>query len=298
MSSIIKIKILFAFVLSVIINCQNTYQEIFHNGLICKTGRIQSPIELSDENSKYSQEHVLTNIDYFNVNNVYVNFNERILKLFQNNQNSANWGNVNYKKDGYLSQFELIDIEFYYPAEHVIKSEGSVIVPDVEVKLIHKKNNFFYSSTNELRNYTEPNSYLIVSLLYKTNSLFSDNGFLTDLITVYNPTRSARLMRNVDLDSYGLIKNNRYYMYDGSFSYYPCDENVSYIVVKDIFTISENDVNDIISRYSSKYVTPFVNKAIAMPYGRPVYRNFITLNSFFVQYKYLLSLILLFFILI
>ena len=286
--------ILFVFFLSVIIKCQNTYQDIFNNGLTCKTGRIQSPIELSDESSKYSQEHLLTNIDYSTLNNVYVNFNDRILKVFQNDQNFPNFGNVIYKKNGYLSQFQLIDIEFYSPAEHRINSKGSLIAPDIEIKLIHKKIDNFYSTTNELRNFTEPNSYLIISLLYKTNSTFSDNGFLTDLIIVNNPTKSPMIMKSIDFDKYGLMNNNRYYMYDGSFSYFPCDENVSYIVVRDPFFINQSDVNNIISSYNNKYSSPDVNKAIAKPFGRPVYRNFITLNSFFTKYKTFLALIILF----
>lgn len=283
-----------ASIFSLIIECQNTYQEIFNSGLTCTTGRIQSPIELSDENSKYSQEHLITGVNYFSLTNLYVAFNERILKVFQSNVNNPNFGNTNYKKNGYLSQYELIDIEFYYPAEHRINVKGAVIIPDVEVKLIHKKNNLFSSSANENRNFTESNKYLIVSLLYKQNGTFSDNGFLSDLAFIYNPSKSPLVMKNIDLDNYNLIKNNRYYMYDGSFSYFPCDENVSYVVVKDIFSISPIDVNNISSRYVLKYANPSVNKAIAKPYGRPVYRNFVTVNSFFVQFKFLFAMILLF----
>lgn len=286
--------ILLSFIFTLIIQCQTTYQDIFNNGLTCRTGRIQSPIELSDQNSKYSQEHLITGVNYFSLNNLYVAFNERILKVFQNKVNSPDFGITNYKKNGYLSQYQLIDIEFYYPAEHRINIGGAVIIPDVEVKLIHKKNNLFFSSANEFRNFTEPNSYLIISLLYKQNATYSDNGFLSDLTIVYNPNRSPMLMKNIDFDSYNLIKNNRYYMYDGSFSYFPCDENVSYVVIKDIFSISSNDLNNIISRYNTKYSSPFVNKPIAKPYGRPVYRNFITLNSFSTKYKYFFALILLF----
>lgn len=282
-----------SFILSFLIECQNTYQQIFNNGLACNMGRIQSPIELSDETSKYSQENLLTSINYLSLNNLYVNLNERILKVFQNNAVSQNFGNINFKKNGYLSQFQLIDIEFYYPAEHNIKVGTSVVVPDVEVKLIHKKIKNFYSSANDLRNFTESNSYLIVSLLYKQKGTFSDNGFLSDLISVYNPTKSPILMKNIDLDKYNLIKSNRYYMYDGSFSYFPCDENVSYVVVKDLFSISGSDIGNIIEKYSTKYSSPFVNKAIAKPFGRPVYRNFVTLNSFYVQYKFFFALIIL-----
>lgn len=294
----IKHKLIFTVVsiLSLIIKCQNTYQEIFNNGLTCKTGRIQSPLELSDVASNYSQENLITNINYLSLNNLYVALNERILKVFQGNVNAQNFGNINFKKNGYLSQYQLIDIEFYYTAEHFIKEGGSAIVPDVEVKLIHKKSNKFSSSANQNRNFTESNSYLIVSLLYKQNATFSDNGFLTDLIGVYNPTKSPMLMKNVDLDKYNLIESNRYYMYDGSFSYFPCDEDVSYVVVKDLFSIRENDLNKIVTIYSNKYSSPFVNKAIAKPYGRPIYRNFVTLNSIYVQFKYFFALIILIFL--
>ncbi len=280
------------FILSFIIKCQTTYQDTFNNGLTCKTGRIQSPIELSDESSIHSDGYSLTTVNYLSLNSLYLGFNERILKVSQNNVDSPNFGRVNYKKNGYLSQYQLIDIEFYYPAEHNIKVKGSVVVPEIEVKLIHKKNIKFFSSVNENRNFTEANSYLIVSLLYKNTATLSDNGFLSDFLTLYNPTKSPMMMKNIDLDKYNLIRSNRYYMYDGSFSYFPCDENVSYIVVKDLFFVSQTDINTIVSRYLTKYSSPYVNKAIAEPFGRPVFRNFVTLNSFIIQYKLLFTLII------
>lgn len=283
-----------AFILSLIIECQNTYQEIFNNGLTCKTGRIQSPIELSDEISNFSQESLITGVNYLTLNNLYVDFNERILKVFQSNENSPNFGSIIFKKNGYFSQYDLIDIEFYNTAEHRLNVKGKVFYPDIEIKLIHMRNNKFSSSANENRNFTESNSFLIISLLYQQNAFFSDNGFLTDLINTYSSAKSPFMMKNIDLDKYNFIKNNRYYMYDGSFSYFPCDENVSYVVIKDLFSITPFDFENIRSIYMTKYSSPFVNKTIANLYGRPVLRNFITLNSFFVQFKFLFVLILLF----
>lgn len=291
-------KITIAFIIAALYRCQTFYQDVFNKGPACMNGRLQSPIDLSDENSKYSQEDILTSINYFSFPNLFLNFNEKgILQVYQSSVNSAVLGTVNYKKRGYLSQFELINIEIYYPAEHRIKIGGSLVSPDVEIKLIHKKNKLFSSSVNQLRNFTEPNSYLIVSLLYKQNATTSDNGFLTDLNILYNPTKSAMIMKNIDLGNYGLIKNHKYYMYDGSFSSYPCDENVSYVVVQNLFSISSNDVENIKSKYSTKWANGQVNKQISSIYGRPVYRNFITSTSNFIKENFIFALALILLIL-
>jgi len=287
-----------AFLLVIKIESQNTYQEIFNNSPACKNGRIQSPILLSDVTSKYDQESIVTSVNYNSLNDIYVNFNERILKVFQNDNSQPNFGNVNYRKRGYLSNYQLIDIEFYYPGEHRIQEGNNIIVPDIEVKLIHKKNLKFSSTTNFYRNFTEPNSYLIISLLYKQNyTLNSDNGFLTNLISLYNPSKSPMMMKNIDFDSFDLIKNNRYFMYDGSFSYFPCDENVSYMVVRDIYDINDNTIQNIIGKYNIKYPNPQVNKTISEPYGRPVYRNYILNSSNYLKNNVFYILILLFLIL-
>jgi len=288
--------ILSSFILLIKLQCQNTYQEIFNNGPACKNGRIQTPLILSDKGSKYNPEFLLTDISYNSLNNIYVNFDYRILKVFQSNVNYPNFGKINYKKQGSLNEYELIDIEFYYPAEHRINVGGSLIVPDVEVKLIHKKNKMYSATANELKNFTESNSFLIVSLLYSQNGTNSDNNFLADLSLVYNPSISPMMMKNIDFDTYGLIKNNRYFMYDGSFSYFPCDENVSYIVVRDLFQISPSDIQNFISRYNLKYSNPQVNKAIAQPFGRPIYRNYVTLGSSYIKKNLLFAFIILFFI--
>jgi len=265
------------------IETQNIYQDIYHNSPACKNGRLQSPIILSDEISKYDQESILTGVNYNTLNDIYLNFNSRILKVMQKNIDKPIFGNINYKKRGYLSEYVLIDIEIYYPGEHRIQEGKNIIIPEVEVKLIHKRNTQYYSTANNFRNFTEPNSYLIVSLLYKQNSEFSDNGFLTDLIKLYNPSRSPMSMRIIDFDNYKLIKNNRYYMYDGSFTYFPCDENVSHIVVKDIFDISSSNLENVLSRYKIKYTVPEINKSIAQLYGRPVLRNYILNFSFYLN---------------
>ena len=200
-------KITIAFILAVLYQCQTFYQDVFNKGPACMNGRLQSPIELSDENSNYSQENILTSVNYLSFSNLFLNFNEKgILKVYQSSINSPVFGSVNYKKRGYLSQFQLIDIEIYYPAEHRIKIGGSLVSPDIEIKLIHKKDKLFSSSVNDNRNFTEPNSYLIVSLLYKQNATTSDNGFLTDLNTLYNPTQSAMIMKNIDLDKNETVK--------------------------------------------------------------------------------------------
>lgn len=273
---------------------QISYSDVFIKGSACLYGRLQSPIEMLESNSSYIAESTITSVNYLSVSNIFLNFNERVLKVSQDKNTSPNFGSLNYRKKGFISEYSLIDIEIYNPAEHRLKLANDTIIvnPDIEVKLIHKKNLLYVSDVNSFRNFTEANSYLIVSLLYKLNASLSDNGFLTDLNSFYNSQGNSLLVKtSFDLNKYNLIKNNQYFMYDGSFSYYPCDENVSYIVVKDIFYISPSDLSTIQSRYSTKWANGIVNKQIAKQFGRPIYTNYRAINAFYLSGKNLWILI-------
>jgi carbonic anhydrase len=266
-------KMLFLFISFSIfqLNNSNKYPDLFFQGPICNNGRNQSPIQLSDEDSSYSPDSIITSVNYNNIPNSY-SFNDgRVIKIFTKNK-IQNMGTLHYKKRGYLNEYELIDIEIYYSGEHILKIDNIPNKPQIEIKLIHKRVENYNPSVNNGKSFTESNNYLIVSLLYQINGNFLDKNFLTNLISNYNSSGDDN--KNLDLSTYDILNNNKYFMYDGSFTYFPCDEDVSYIVVRDIFKLNESDLNIIKSRYSSIWSNGSIDRPVAKIEGRPIIRNY------------------------
>ena len=252
-----------------IINCL-IYNDIYIQGPACKFGRMQSPIQLSDEDSTYFQESIVTSVNYKPITSAYFFNNKRVLKIFSS-EILKDWGTIHFKKRGYLNKYNLSDIEIYYTGEHTIKIGEKILTPEIEVKLIHKRIDNYVSNVNTGKTFTESNNYLIVSLLYSFEGTIEDNGLLSTITSIYSEEEKKSTL---DLSSFDILKNNKYYMYDGSFTSFPCDEDVSYIVVRDIFILNESVLNFIKGKYLGLWENGKVNKPIAEKEGRPITRNY------------------------
>ena len=116
---------------------------------------------------------------------------------------------------------------------------------------------------------------------YKNIVFASDNGLLKDVIN--NNLTS--------LGNYPVFQDKRAFLYEGSSMYIPCDENVNYYVIKDLF-FCDDDIAD--------FNLDFVNINAMEKYDRPVYKNFMNyrevLKSNFNSVK-IISLFLIIFIL-
>ena len=243
----------------------NSISEDWRNYLSCDIGRLQSPIELNEYESDYSNSFSFV-YEFYNTpmeiskENTYTVF-----------WNITNGGFVNFEKQGVIKQYELQKIELY---NGIHKIDG--ISGDYELHLVHKKNLDFNSHKNQYRKIVDANMYLTVVLRYKTNcndnniKCISDNGLISNLINDTNP---------FDLNKYPIYQDKRAYFYEGSFLYTPCDENVNYYVVNDFFyseELNDSNINNIIPNITEFNIT--INPK--NKYGRPVLKNFMNYREF------------------
>ena len=230
----------------------------------CKYGRLQSPINLNEYDSTYSNSFSFV-YQYFkpNMNIAKIETYTTMWKI----QEGGNY--LNFEKDGVIKQYELDKIELYKGIHKIDGEKG-----DYELHLVHKKNLDFNSNKNQYRKIVDANMYLVIVLRYKNctieNSVcISDNGLLSKLT---NETTT-----NFDLNKYPIYQDKRAYLYEGSFLYSPCDENVNYYVINDFFYPNglDNGLNDTLKNFN---LTDFND--IKDRYGRPVLKNFMTYREF------------------
>ena len=229
----------------------------------CKYGRLQSPINLNEYDSTYSNSFSFV-YQYFKpkMNITKIETYTTMWKI----QEGGNY--LNFEKDGVIKQYELDKIELYKGIHKIDGEKG-----DYELHLVHKKNLDFNSNKNQYRKIVDANMYLVIVLRYKNctvenSACISDNGLLSKLATNLN---------DFDLNKYPIYQDKRAYLYEGSFLYSPCDENVNYYVINDFFYPNglDNGLNDTLKNFN---LTDFND--IKDRYGRPVLKNFMTYREF------------------
>jgi carbonic anhydrase len=229
----------------------------------CKYGRLQSPINLNEYDSTYSNSFSFV-YQYFkpNMNITKIETYTTMWKI----QEGGNY--LNFEKDGVIKQYELDKIELYKGIHKIDGEKG-----DYELHLVHKKNLDFNSNKNQYRKIVDANMYLVIVLRYKdctvdNSTCISDNELLSKLTSN---------LSDFDLNEYPIYQDKRAYLYEGSFLYSPCDENVNYYVIKDFFYPNglDNGLNDTLNNFN---LTDFND--IKDRYGRPVLKNFMTYREF------------------
>jgi len=240
----------------------------------CKYGRLQSPIELNEYDSTYSNKFSFV-YQYYKDSGARFNSGS-YTHLWEIDEGNF----VNFEKEGVIKQYELTKIELY-PKIH--KVDG--IMGDFELHLVHKKNLDFNSNKNQYRKIVDANMYLVVVLRYKTDcnnlACISDNGLFSKL-------KGISSEGTINLNSYPIFQDKRAYLYEGSFLYTPCDENVNYYVVKDFFHSDVQPENlDNSAEISQKD-----------RYGRPILKNFMNYKEFLGSEFYSMNIFYLIFMMV
>ena len=225
----------------------------------CDIGRLQSPIALNEYESDYSNSFSFV-YEYYKVPEQIEQISSYTLFW-----NIINGGFVNFERKGVIKQYELQKIELYNGIHKVDGVSG-----DYELHLVHKKNLDFNSNKNQYRKIVDANMYLTVVLRYKINctnfNCISDNGLLSNLANNNYP---------LNLNNYPIYQDKRAYFYEGSFLYTPCDENVNYYVISDLFHSDGFETNIV------NGINEFNNIIKEKPrYGRPVLKNFMNYREF------------------
>ena len=239
----------------------------------CQYGRLQSPIELNEYDSTYSNKFSF-------VYQYYKGDSSKTIHTDYTYYWTIGEGNfVNFEKEGVIKQYELNKIEVY-PGTHTIDGNTG----NFEIHLVHKKNLDFNSNKNQYRKIVDANMYLVVVLRYRTDcsnkACISDNGLLSDLENTGSNT--------IDLNKYPIFQDKRAYLYEGSFLYTPCDENVNYYVVNDFFHSDVQPENlDNSAEISQKD-----------RYGRPILKNFMNYKEFLGSEFYSMNIFYLIFMMV
>ena len=281
--SLVLITMLLINLLFTAVNTQNVdYKKEALNNWACNQGRRQSPIALSSKDSIYTDQvnvlndsynEITDGLIYYNPDNKQVEFAAKANAL---NKSSGNYGFINIEYNGYIMKFDLQRIFLHVPAEHKIDNE----YPDFEIQLYHKKDLKFTSLVNEYRRLPDINEYLVISIPYKVNTnnkiYSSDNGFLEKIKDYYTSSvKNDSKGISIDISDYNLAKNQSFYFYKGSMTFFPCNENHLHFILSDYNSISKETLDKFtISIFKNIYLNGDNIKSSAEIYGRFSYRNF------------------------
>jgi len=251
------------------------YEENWRSYPTCKIGRLQSPIEIKEYESIYAN----------NFSFVYQSYIPTTFSKDCNKNNYAcilktntNGGYINFERGGVIKQYQFKSAELYRGLHKVDGEEG-----EYELHLIHEKNLDFITNKNQYRSIQDANMYLVIVLRYSSScnnkACTSDNNLLNNILST---TDEAKF----NLNDYSIFQDKRAYFYEGSFVHIPCDENVNYYVVKDLFFLN-SDTKDKLNDVPSEST----NIKAANTFGRPVYKNFMNYrevlgNDYFSFKKY------------
>ena len=273
-----KLNILIICYLFQFINTEETYESTWRDYPACRLGRLQSPIEIKEYESTYTKDFSFVYQNYKNDLNLFnINITDNTSYALKTKDISG--GYINFERKGVIKQYEFIRAELY-PGLHPIDGD----LPDYELHLVHKKNLDFNTNKNQYRTIQDPNMFLRVVLRYKSvdicSGYSSDNSLLDHLIN----------KGIFGLNNYPVFLDKRAYFYEGSSINIPCDENVNYYVINDLFCIEKSKTEDI--------NLPFHNLKTANKFGRPLYKNFMNyievMNSNYIPVKIISLLYFLF----
>jgi carbonic anhydrase len=242
-------------------------------------GRLQSPLNLQDTNSKFNSTINTIYYDYTPIQSASLGWSAdgRILKV-QTTQAPVlnNFGYLGLSRGGVIKQYALKRIEFNIPAEHQIEGVNY----DLEVRFIHEKVLPFQTNVNQYRRISDGNRNLVISILYSVNANLTDNGFLKSLAATWNAVYNPDYVQpsfTLDLNSFDLFRERRWFFYEGSFTSFPCDETVNNIVIRDPYMI--NDLTLFQTIYQTVYDSAVISKPVNDFYGRAIYRNYMNLTE-------------------
>ena len=249
----------------------------------CRLGRLQSPIEIKEVDSTYSNDFSFVYQNYKEINGISITD-----KTFAYSSGDIEGGYINFERGGVIKQYELIRIDIY-PGLHEIDGK----ISDCEVHLIHKKNLDFITNKNQYRSIQDANMYLSVVLRYSTKTNCNDNSQKISCTSddgLFQKLKTSGI--NLSLNDYPIFQDKRAFFYEGSSLHIPCDENVNYYVVKDFFAMEGEEVFNTLKDKTIK---------IANSFDRPIYKNFMNyrevMKSDAISIKLLTLIILLFFLL-
>ena len=238
---------LFIFFLSIYFSLEETeYEELWTSFPACRMGRLQSPVRLNITQSVFSSDFSIVYQQFSNAQYNFSDFSESKPVISTSASGSPQY--INFQKGGVIKQYKLERLELYQGL-HKVEEE----ISQYELHFVFKKVLGFTTNQNQYRRIQDANNYLVLVVRYNTSSGINDNG-------LYDCINGG----NCDLTNYPIFQDKRAFYYEGSFIYNPCQEDVNYIVLYDLFKANIN----------KNYSDDWAKRNFAYSYDRPIYRNF------------------------
>jgi carbonic anhydrase len=200
---------------------------------ICKTGKKQSPIDLTDKIIPEKTDRIfnIENLSYKPINNISLQFIEGHKLALLPDQKI---GGIEITKKGLKLNYYLTDIHFHVKSEHTIDN----LKHDLEIHMVHSL------ATNDKdineNNLTVYNKYLVIAILFKSHKYIHNKE-----IEKLNLSSFDIIENNFDINSFVKdLNKNSYFHYEGGLTTPTCDETVNWIVIEKPFIIGEDQLSD------------------------------------------------------
>lgn len=249
-------------------HCENIldYNEEFNWGKLCLKGTNQSPINLPRNRAfyNYAKNTYINSVNYNNFVNTSLKIVNGLIK-FDVPLNS--FMILNFQ--GYLYKYDFYDVLIHVNSEHTFDLKYT----NLEIQLLHKKDILHYSLYNKSPGDPNIHKYMIISLFF---NLGEENIFIKNL------NFKTGKPNNANLNNILFPSSSNFYLYEGSITYPSCSENVLWMIINEIQSISEDQLSFIKEVISSNYgiisnsrkIKPLNSRYIYIP----EYSNFLTSN--------------------
>lgn len=215
-------------------------------------GKYQSPIDIPSKQvcSKDRRTIQILDVNYSPISGKKVQFAHEYTFMIDTSVN----GGLKVRINGVEYTYELNNVHFHLNSEHTFDGKSY----EMEMHLVHK-----LSEQSQDKDPFKENQFLVVGVVYTVNGNVDD-----EFIKKIN-FKTQDYITDVDLRQFVSPYKNFYY-YHGSLTTPHCDESVNWVVMNQLYTMSEEQFKDFKNYISQEY--PHGNNREIQPLnGRTVY---------------------------
>ena len=200
----------------------------------CATGlKMQSPINIQnsdivEDDSKFSFQ----SIDYTTISSTSVGYQHG----YSISTPTLDNGSIKVKINGTEYTYNIRNIHFHFHSEHKISNK----LYDMEMHIVHEN-----SDSSDTNNY-----HMVLAYIFEASGS-TDNSFLQSI-----GFNTGETVTNVKVQD--IVKNEDVYYYKGSLTTPDCTEDVNWVVIQDIKTMSTSQLETFktyISSLNSAYAS-------------------------------------------
>jgi carbonic anhydrase len=231
------------------------YEKELNWGKTCEKGPNQSPINLPRNRAFYIYA-VNTYIDSVNYKNFISSSLKYVNGLIKFDVPPNSYMILYFQ--GFVYKYDLYDIFIHVNSEHTFDLKYS----NIEIQFVHKKDVLHFSLYNKSKGDPNVHKYMITSFLY---NLGEENSFIQSLN--FNTGKP----NNANLNSILSPSLSNFYLYEGSFTYPSCSENVLWMIINEVKSISETQLSLIKGIIGSNYGTKSNSRRVKPLNSRYIY---------------------------